>query len=232
MTRPGQREASLTPFAALAEPLRRRLFLFVASTAEPVAREQAAEVLGIARSVAAFHLDKLAAAGVLAVEYRRPPGRTGPGAGRPAKRYWAVERELVFSVPERHYELAAAILVRAVANAEAEALPIADALRAAARSFGRAIGADSEGLGNTPANECLEEIAILLAPYGYEPRVTEGRLALANCPFHTLTEGHRETICRMNLRLLKGVLKGARARDLVASPNTSPGACCVTIKAR
>ena len=50
-------------------------------------RDQAAADLGIARSVAAFHLDKLADLGLLEVEFRRPPGRAGPGAGRPAKLY-------------------------------------------------------------------------------------------------------------------------------------------------
>ena len=119
------RDAALTSLAALAEPLRRRLFLYVASSAAPVSREQAAEALGVARSVAAFHLDKLADVGVLAVEYRRPPGRGGPGAGRPAKLYRAVEDEVAFSVPERHYDLAAAVLARAVADAEAQSVPVA-----------------------------------------------------------------------------------------------------------
>ena len=92
----------------------------------PVSREQAAEARSVARSVAAFHLDKLADVGLLAVEFRRPPGRRGPGAGRPAKLYRAVGHEVAFSVPERHYDLAAAVLALAVADAERQSVPVAE----------------------------------------------------------------------------------------------------------
>jgi predicted ArsR family transcriptional regulator len=221
-----------TPFAALAEPVRRRLFLFVASFADSVDREQAAKGIGVTQSVAAFHLDKLADAGILAVEYRRPPGRTGPGAGRPAKRYRAIQSEHSFSVPERHYEVAAAILARAMANADTESPSIADSLRTAARSFGRTIGAGSESLGENPPGGNLKRVANVLAPYGYEPRISEGQLVLANCPFRALAQEYREIICPMNLRLLKGVLKGAAAKDLAARPDRSLGSCCVTIECR
>lgn len=228
----GKRDAGLTPLAALAEPLRRRLFLYVASTSEPVGRDEAAAALGVARSVAAFHLDKLADVGVLAVEYRRPPGRTGPGAGRPAKLYRAVEDELTFSVPERRYELVAAVLARAVADAEAESIPVAEALRKTARTFGRAMGADSGDLDGATPNDSLNRVAGVLSQYGYQPRVEPARITLENCPYRALAEENREVVCRMNLRLLKGVLRGAGATDLLARPDPSTGRCCVTITAR
>jgi predicted ArsR family transcriptional regulator len=216
----------------LAEPLRRQLYLHVAAATEPVTRDQAAGALDIGRPVAAFHLDKLVDAGVLAVEYRRPPGRSGPGAGRTAKHYRAVEREFVFTLPERRYEIAAAILAQAVTNAESDGMPIADALRAAARSFGRVIGERAEDFRDAPDGDAMERITAVLIPYGYEPRMTEGKLVLTNCPFHALAEPYRETICRLNLRLLKGVLKGAGATDLVARLDPSDGWCCVTIRCR
>ena len=74
----------LAPLAALAEPARRRLYDFVVLQADPVSRDQAAAGVGVPRHVAKFHLDRLVAGGLLDVEYRRPPGRGGPGAGRPA----------------------------------------------------------------------------------------------------------------------------------------------------
>ena len=235
MDAPETRDAALTSLAALAEPLRRRLFLYVASTAASVSREQAAEAVGVARSVAAFHLDKLAEVGVLAVEYRRPPGRGGPGAGRPAKLYRAVEDEVAFSVPERHYDLAAAVLARAVADAEAKTVPVATALRSAARAHGRTMGAGGAGEGtegDAATANGLERVAAALTPYGYEPCVGEGRVTLENCPFRALADQQREVVCHMNLHLLKGVLKGARTPDLVARRDPSPGRCCVTLQAR
>jgi predicted ArsR family transcriptional regulator len=54
---------------------------------DPVGRDAVAARVGVGRTLAAFHLDKLAAAGLLTISFARPPGRTGPGAGRPAKLY-------------------------------------------------------------------------------------------------------------------------------------------------
>src|SRR3954451_9703636 len=84
--------------SALDEPIRRRLFDYVRQASEPVAREDAAAAAGISRSLAAYHLDKLAEHGLLTTAYARPEGRSGPGAGRPAKLYSPRETEL--SVPE------------------------------------------------------------------------------------------------------------------------------------
>src|SRR5215218_11217440 len=101
----------LDRLAALAEPVRRRLYEFVAAQADPVDRDAAAAGAGVGRPLAAFHLDRLAEAGLLDVTYRRRSGRTGPGAGRPAKFYARARHgELSVSVPPRQYDLAAEIL--------------------------------------------------------------------------------------------------------------------------
>jgi len=228
----GRRDADLTACATLVEPLCRRLFQYVASAIEPVGRDQAAAAMGVTRSAAAFHLDKLTDAGALAVEYRRPPGRSGPGAGRPAKLYRVVRGELAFSVPERRYEVVAAVLARAVTIAEEQSVSIADALRKAARSFGRAMAANTEESGGPVPEDSLQRVAAVLGPFGYEPRIEPGHLRLANCPYHALLAAHGDVVCTMNLRLLKGVLKGADASDLSASRDHQPSDCCVTIAAR
>ena len=123
----------LAPLAALAEPVRRRLYDFVAGAVEPVDRDEAAAGVGIARPLAAFHLDRLASAGLLDVVYRRRSGRTGPGAGRPAKFYLrAAGREFGVSLPPRAYDLAAEILAEGV-----ERRPeLAEDVLAAARARG------------------------------------------------------------------------------------------------
>ena len=71
--------------ASLAEPQRRALYRFVVSRDGAVSKDDAAAAMGVARYVAAFHLDRLVAVGLLTTEYRRLSGRRGPGAGRPAK---------------------------------------------------------------------------------------------------------------------------------------------------
>src|SRR3954464_11082866 len=86
------RTAQVTAVAALAEPTRRRLYDFVVRSPQPVSRDDVAGATGVPRPTTAFHLDRLVTAGLLDVHYKGLSGRTGPGAGRPAKLYRRAER--------------------------------------------------------------------------------------------------------------------------------------------
>ncbi|HVM01601.1 MAG TPA: hypothetical protein VM263_02945 [Acidimicrobiales bacterium] len=79
-----------------------------------VGREEAACAVGVDRSLAAFHLDKLVERGLLEATYRRLSGRTGPGSGRPSKLYRRSARQHELTLPPRRYELAARLLVEGV----------------------------------------------------------------------------------------------------------------------
>ncbi len=70
---------------ALGEPTRREVYLAVERAGRPMTRMDVAEAVGITHRLAAFHLDKLAAEGLLAFEFKRLTGRSGPGAGRPMR---------------------------------------------------------------------------------------------------------------------------------------------------
>src|SRR5919112_356330 len=105
--------------ATLREPVRRTLFELVTRSATPVDRDEAAAAAGIGRPLAAFHLDRLVRAGLLEVEYHRRSGRTGPGAGRPAKFYRPKPGlEIEVSVPSRRYRLAAEIFADGLERAD------------------------------------------------------------------------------------------------------------------
>src|SRR5438477_3367219 len=91
-------DSRLDRISGLGEPVRRALYRFVVGQAAPVSRDQAAAGVGIARHVAKFNLDRLVQDGLLQAEYRRPEGRGGPGAGRPAKRYRRAEGDLEVSL--------------------------------------------------------------------------------------------------------------------------------------
>ena len=226
-------EDRLAALAALAEPLRRSLYLHVAESSDGVSREDAAAALGVSRSVAAFHLDKLAELGLLDVEYRRPPGRRGPGAGRPAKLYRRAHEELAFTVPERHYDLAASILAAAVADAQEQSVPVDQALREAAHRCGRDLGSLPAETSEPDSDaQALGRVAEVLTTQGYEPRRDGDRVTLENCPFHALAEQHRTLVCTMNLDMVKGVLEGAGAADVEAALEPRPGRCCVTLRVR
>lgn len=216
--------------ALLSEPVRRSLYSYVASQAGDVGRDEAAAAVGIDRSLAAFHLDKLVVRGLLEASFRRLTGRTGPGSGRPSKLYRRSAVDHDITLPPRRYELAARLLAQGV-EAAAGATPALEAVDGAARRFGRGLGTSiGEGLApGTAPDRCAPVLCEALATYGYEPFDDDGVLRLSNCPFHALAEEHRALVCGMNRALLEGVVEGTGAQGLEARPQFEPGHCCVTV---
>lgn len=220
--------AQISAIAALNEPVRRALYGYVLSQPGPVGRDEAAQAVGIARELAAFHLDKLLELGLLDVEYRRLSGRQGPGAGRPAKLYRPSDRQLEITLPERRYELAARLLAQAV---EQQGADPAEALDRVAHRFGEALGAQARRhLGRHPAPPRLLEAACeVLRDHGFEPAQAEGKMRLRNCPFDALAKDHTDLVCGMNLSIAQGLLAGLRAKGLEARLEPQPGMCCVAL---
>ena len=234
----------LAALSSLDDPVRRRLYEVVRERTEPVGRDEAAAAAGVGRALAVYHLDKLVEAGLLTASYQRPPGRGGPGAGRPAKLYTRSDREFAVSVPPREYELAARLLVEVV-----ESDPSGQS-RAALVEAARRLGAELGGRlrpGRAGQEEALaahgyvglEEalpghgyvgLEEALAGHGYEPRRgDDGVIRLRNCPFHQLAEQHRDVVCGMNLGLIEGILTGLEMDGLRPSLDPRPGQCCVAI---
>jgi predicted ArsR family transcriptional regulator len=219
--------------ASLAEPQRRKLYRYVVAQDRPVGKDEAAGALGLARSVATFHLDRLVADGLLATEYRRLTGRTGPGAGRPAKLYRRADREIAVHLPARDYGLAADLLATAVSSA-AEGTPVDDALAGAAAARGREMAAEvARRLPPQPAPAAVVDAALeVLDEKGYEPHRQGDEVAMANCPFHALAEHHRDLVCGMNLDLLASLTGALPAGLLAARLEPSDDACCVRVTVR
>lgn len=204
--------------AALEDPVRRSLYDHVTASDSAVGRDAAAAALGLSRSTVAFHLDRLAAGGLLAVEYRRLGGRTGPGAGRPAKLYRLPDTEVAVSVPERHYALAGELLAGAVEESTRSGRPVHQVLTGMARSAGRDIGARAGS------------VRAALDDYGYDPRLCpDGGMILRNCPFHRLARQFTELVCGLNLELLRGMADGARDEEREMALDPAPGRCCVRV---
>jgi predicted ArsR family transcriptional regulator len=228
----GNFDSRVSSVAALAEPVRRALYLYVVNQPAPVSRDQAAAAVGVARHVAKFNLDKLEHEGLLEAEFNRPPGRRGPGAGRPAKFYRRAAREIEVSLPERHYDLAGRVMATAIAASKRTAGPIGDTLGDAAKDAGRALGEEARAkTGARPGRGGSRRVVCdVLTDYGYEPQIAGKTISLANCPFHTLARNQTEIVCGMNLDLLEGVLEGLGADGLRARLAPSPGRCCVTVE--
>jgi len=204
---------------ALSDRVRRALYRHVVASPDPVGRDAAAEAAGISRSLAAFHLDKLVEAGLLAVTYQRLSGRTGPGAGRPAKLYRRAENEHTVSLPPRTYGSVGRLLAAVV-----DAAGLDRELQSAARSAGAAEGEALAG--------ALDPVAALRSR-GYEPYWEERTLRLNNCPFHALADEFPALVCGMNLALIEGLLPGcAGGQDWTAVMDPPPHGCCVALKSK
>lgn len=227
-------EHRIAAIAALDQPLRRDLYRVLSDRDGWTTRDDAAEALGLARSVAAFHLDKLAESGLVDVRFERTNGRTGPGAGRPAKLYRPSHEEVSASVPDRRYDLAGSLLATAVDEAARTGAPVTDCLSATAHAAGCQIGEDArDAAPSLDGGDDRRQVLEVLAQHGYQPVLRDhDEIALANCPFHRLAEQHRTLLCGMNLDFLRGVLDGIGPTDrLVARLAPEPGYCCVRISA-
>lgn len=208
-------------FASLKDERRRRLYDHVIAQRRPVGRDEAAEAVGIGRPLAAYHLDKLAHAGLLDVVFSRPPGRSGPGAGRPAKQYVRSQRALAAHAPARDYAFVAQLLAETVGRAGPS---VVESARALAREEGRRLGGELASGADLEAE---------LAARGYEPeRDTDGALRLGNCPFHSVAATNPELVCSLNQAFIEGLLERAGGADQTAELDPCAGRCCVTIRDR
>ncbi|HEY7661325.1 MAG TPA: helix-turn-helix domain-containing protein [Actinomycetota bacterium] len=225
---------SIRPLAALDDKLRQRIYLLVRSEGRPVTREEVAREVGISRKLAAFHLDKLLERGLLDAHYARPPGRSGPGAGRSSKMYRPSELELQVLIPERRYDLLGELLVEAIEHPEPGESAHDAAIRAAA-DRGRALGDDirrREGLRPPGAERALSVTASILEEHGFEPyRNGSDEIALRNCPFRTLATGSPELVCEMNQAFVEGLVRGLGNERVEAVLTRRPGDCCVSLRA-
>jgi predicted ArsR family transcriptional regulator len=222
------RTADVAAVAALAEPTRRRLYDHVVRSSEPVSRDEASAATDVPRATAAFHLDRLVSDGLLEVQFQRLTGRSGPGAGRPAKLYRRAACTVTVSLPQRRYDLAGHLLAAALDEAEATGEPPRRVLERSARGRGRELGQQARAADDAaPARDVVLQV---LESQGFEPRIEDDAVVLANCPFHTLAQTHTQLVCGMNLSLLDGVLEGVPASGLVAGLRPAPGRCCVRLR--
>lgn len=194
-----QKTTSDAVLKSLGDPVRRRLFDFVSQSSAPVGRDEAAKASGTSRTLAAYHLDKLTEAGLLATTFARIQGKTGPGAGRPAKLYELAQEEVSLSVPPRNYRLLSSLLE-------------------AARSEGESLGAGADDL-----MQLLDELGY--APVQED----DGSICMENCPFHMVAQHQTQLVCSMNYHLIDGVLRGCACTSAQAELSPRPGKCCVVI---
>ena len=218
--------ADLTPLSALGSPVRRRLYEFVSDSGRAISRDEAAASVGVSRSLAAYHLDKLAEQGLLEASFSRQRERGGPGSGRPAKVYQRARREFALRTPPRHYQLLGELLVRAADDDQTGA--VRGTLEQVAYEFGCNLG-DRARQNRVVDRKTFGDVLRL---GGYEPFEDEqGTVRLRNCPFETVARQCPEVVCSLNLRLVQGLIRGLGVPQTRAILEPDRRRCCVVLQA-
>ncbi|RFU36959.1 transcriptional regulator [Actinomadura logoneensis] len=208
------------------------MYEFIRRSPAPVTRDEAAESVGISRKLAAFHLDKLVAVGLLDAGYARPGGPRR--VGRAPKVYRPAGEDVRVSIPHREHALLAGILLDGVRH-QAPGESGRDAAVRAAAERGRALGADERtrsGSGGLVPEKALAHAGEALERHGFAPdRVSTARIRLTNCPFQPLAGHDPDLVCGINHALLAGFLDGLGATGVTAALAPRPGMCCVELEA-
>jgi predicted ArsR family transcriptional regulator len=223
-----EESSAIEAVAVLSDDLRQRMYAFIRRAGRPVTRDEAAESVGISRKLAAFHLDKLVAVGLLSASYAQPYGLRR--AGRAPKVYEPADVNVQVSIPRREHALLAGILLDSVERQEPDESGRDAALRVAGER-GRALGAAArEKRGRIGAERALTRAGETLERHGFEPaRVTPTLVRLRNCPFHPLAAKNPDLVCAINQAFLAGFLTGLGADTVDAVLAPRPGACCVEL---
>jgi predicted ArsR family transcriptional regulator len=209
-----------TDAQVLTDERRRAVYLHVSRSSSPVTVNEIAQAFAIHRNAAKHHLDRLLDAGLLRAEFRRVNGRRGPGAGRPSKLYSSTDAEVAFSVPERHYDLLAHLLLQALTQG--------DELESVGERYGRQLAEAKRARdGDTNPAQAVTE---LLDGLGFRTSVeadADGHLWVTteNCPFGWVAvEASEGQVCRLDRAIVAGVLDGygcptsaVRAHTTIAS---------------
>jgi predicted ArsR family transcriptional regulator len=222
-------DRAIERLSLLEDPVRRALYRHVVRQGDYVSRDDAATAIGIARGLAAFHLDKLADEDLLEVTYRRRDGRAGPGAGRPAKLYRRSAQEVSVSLPHRDYQLLAELLAGAL---DADVPPdVGRRLADQARLTGTALAGEARRLsGRRPGRRRLMEVGLeVLGRKGFDPHSRGGEVTLRSCPFRPVASSHRGLVCPMNRALMEGFVAGLDVREVTVSSRQGGDGCCVTL---
>jgi len=197
----------------------RRTLLFVRGRPRPSTAAEVSAALGVPRSVARWRLEKLVAAGLLQAEFERRTGRSGPGAGRPAKTYAPRPETLPIEFPRRRYEALIGLLAGALPGPEraqqleavgnAYALELAAAMRVRpAKTLRTAAARVCRGLGRLGFHAAVEAAT-----------ATKATFVCATCPLRPVVVSDPEAAA-IDAGMWRGLVGAALAGDVAVECST------------
>jgi predicted ArsR family transcriptional regulator len=216
---------------AFGDPTRRALYQIVVHAAEPLSAGEAAASVGVHRTVARAHLQRLAELGLLQVGVRR-----GLGGGRPAKVYVATTEPLTAALPPRRYERLAGLLAGALRAASDSEEAAAAAAEAAGWTYGReevarlgaaraaALEISGGGTRLTPAaaQSWLDE-------NGFRATVVAGapvEICLRNCVFREVAIADPLLVCALDRGVVCGLFASPTGSVRQSSSVAAGDDCC------
>lgn len=215
--------------STLGDPTRRSIYLAVRESADPVTAAEIAAQFSIHANVARHHLDRLADEGYLEITHRRPHGKNGPGAGRPAKCYAATEKEIELQFPARRYDLLADLLIRVVQRLE----PVRASEIAA--EVGREYGVELASTLDLPEAAGFDSVlatvqqAMVDVGFAVDTNTNNRQLLMSHCPFGRTALDHPEVVCSLDRGIVNGLMEALHhATNTVTAPKETWGEACVT----
>jgi predicted ArsR family transcriptional regulator len=228
----------LSRLDAVGDSKLREALLYVRGSASPVTADDAAAELGVHRSVARGRLERLVRAGVVATSFARRSGRTGPGAGRPAKLYSPAPESDALEFPPRQLPALVARLLEELPSEGRE-----EALRDAGEDFGRHLAREA-GLGPSESvSEGIDNVCAAVRSLGFQAALDriEGDTATINtptCPLRPLVAERLEAALidrGMWAGLVESGVAGVRAESVECETHScldGHESCAVVIRLR
>ena len=177
--------------SALQDPTRRRILLDFYVHETEWTTSEVAEAVGVHRTVAHAHLERLVALGYLVSGQRRGT------SGKPAKLYRLTGRQIELTYPVRRFARLAAELAHALREVSGGT----DAARQAGRAYGASLV--------TKPSDSPESALHQLAPLAAEYVLVDGEIVAGNCIFREACEQAQDIVCEFHAGILEGALQKA-----------------------
>lgn len=177
---------------AVGDPELRDALLFARGQERAITADDLAGAQGVHRNVARSRLERLVEAGLLEPDYERRTGRSGPGAGRPAKTYAVAPELTAIEFPERRYELLLSMLLDAVPTTGR-----AKRLREVGERFAEQLARDGALRPSKSLRASVESMCRAMRSLGYQASVAEvtdrrAVISTPTCPLRPLVRERPE----------------------------------------
>ncbi len=194
--------------SALGDPTRRAVYIAVRESREPMTSTEIAELFQIHPNVARHHLDKLAGDGYLEVTHRRQMGRSGPGAGRPAKCYSPSTKSIDLHFTTGRHDLLVDLLVQIIRRLGAP--NTAAVAETVGRIYGERLAAEIGSPEDEDYPAAVTAVAKAMTGLGFEMSADarSGLLLTSNCPFGEAAAQHPEVVCSLDRGIVSGLFAG------------------------